>query len=102
MPPSARVVFLLLVAGCADRGARGGLDEDLAVAVDMVPPCANNVKGGSETDVDCGGSCPACGDGRACKSNADCKSLSCRNGVCQPPACDDGAWNGMETDVDCG
>ncbi|MBI4702980.1 MAG: lamin tail domain-containing protein [Deltaproteobacteria bacterium] len=43
-----------------------------------VPPaCANVEQDGSETDVDCGGECPACANGKACQSAADCKSRHC-------------------------
>jgi hypothetical protein len=45
--------------------------------------CSNGVKDGNETDVDCGGSCAACANGRACLANADCQSARCVNGVCQ-------------------
>src|SRR5688572_28550340 len=32
------------------------------------PPatCNDEIKNGSESDVDCGGSCPRCGNGKAC------------------------------------
>jgi hypothetical protein len=32
---------------------------------------------GSETDVDCGGPCAPCAQGKACNVNADCASGSC-------------------------
>lgn len=36
-------------------------------------PCSNTIKDGTETDVDCGGSCPTkCGEGQNCDSNNDC------------------------------
>ncbi len=38
------------------------------------PSCADGIKDGDETDVDCGGSCDKCGDGKLCNSNADCIS----------------------------
>lgn len=56
-----------------------------------------------ETDVDCGGGCPQCDDGRRCQVNTDCKSGFCVNGTCEPaPTCTDGIKNAAETDVDCG
>ncbi|MFZ5442743.1 MAG: hypothetical protein ACOZQL_22225, partial [Myxococcota bacterium] len=57
---------------------------------------------GAETDVDCGGLCPKCGERKACRAGADCSSLVCAAGRCQAPTCFDGARNGTETDVDCG
>ncbi len=90
------------------------------------PGCANGMKDGSETDVDCGGgACPACAVGGSCSSGADCDSGACDGGgicvacnvdldckdatkVCsahacvQGPTCGDGIKNGAESDVDCG
>ncbi|MEP7122564.1 MAG: hypothetical protein ABJE95_16700 [Byssovorax sp.] len=44
------------------------------------------LKGGAETDVDCGGGmisgCPGCANGGACKLNADCASGICRMENC--------------------
>jgi hypothetical protein len=40
--------------------------------------CANGIKDGSETDVDCGGGdCPACEDGKKCAEDADCLGGEC-------------------------
>lgn len=43
------------------------------------PACANGVKDGAETDIDCGGGfCTTrCGDGQACINNNDCSSGAC-------------------------
>jgi hypothetical protein len=57
---------------------------------------------GAETDVDCGGLCPGCGERKACLVGADCSSSVCAAGRCQAPTCFDGARNGTEEDVDCG
>ena len=65
------------------------------------PSCTNGVKDGSETDVDCGGPCPACADGKACGKAGDCKSAVCQS-TCQGASCSDGVKNGDETGVDCG
>jgi hypothetical protein len=66
--------------------------------------CADGVRDGSETDVDCGGgSCPQCGNGRSCFQPSDCQSNNCQNGFCsQGATCFDGVKNGNESDVDCG
>jgi hypothetical protein len=73
--------------------------------------CTNTVTGCSidgildndETDLDCGGSCPACAIGLRCLVNTDCqKPHICLGGVCVASACNDGVQDGTETDVDCG
>jgi phospholipase/lecithinase/hemolysin len=105
------------------------------------PTCVDGTKNGRETDVDCGGAascecpaetpwwacyfagvqscldraCPACEEGRACKSGGDCRSHVCRasnrlaclafrscGGDCAAPSCTDHVQNGDETDRDCG
>jgi hypothetical protein len=79
------------------------------------PSCADCVKDGAETDVDCGGdACPPCALGRACLVDTDCTTGSCQGGTCamskpgcQPvdpsnPSCADCVKNGAETGVDCG
>ena len=42
-------------------------------------PCANQMKDGVETDIDCGGAvCTTrCGDGQGCINNTDCSSGQC-------------------------
>jgi len=44
--------------------------------------CGDAKKDGDETDVDCGGSCAPCNDGRACVLESDCASQRCSAGVC--------------------
>jgi hypothetical protein len=68
----------------------------------LSPVCNDHTKNGTETDVDCGGSCPDCADGQGCGVNGDCQSNVCAGGVCQAPTCSDATKNGDETDVDCG
>jgi hypothetical protein len=68
----------------------------------QVASCADGVKNGTETDVDCGGICAPCPDGRACLVGADCTSLTCTGQTCRAPTCNDQVRNGTETDVDCG
>lgn len=65
--------------------------------------CTDSVKNGSETDVDCGGSCPMrCGDNLACAAPGDCGSGVCIASKCAAPTCTDTVKNDGETDVDCG
>jgi hypothetical protein len=65
-------------------------------------PCADGVRDGDETDVDCGGSCRRCDPERACKDDGDCRSGRCMRGACAAPRCDDGLYNGDESSTDCG
>jgi hypothetical protein len=67
-----------------------------------LPTCADRVKNGIETDVDCGGSCPPCTLGKACTEANDCVTGACPAGTCANPSCSDGAMNGTETSIDCG
>ncbi len=68
------------------------------------PECHDGTKDGSETDVDCGGSCAPCATGQACLSNQDCDSMLCNSftNLCVGTKCEDGLRDGTETDVDCG
>jgi hypothetical protein len=70
----------------------------------VTPPstCTDAKKGGTETDVDCGGSCPKCAQGKACAAAGDCSSGVCNAKVCAAPSCTDTVKNGTETDADCG
>jgi hypothetical protein len=71
------------------------------VCSEYLPSCTNGVKDGSESDVDCGGSCGRCGVDRSCSADSDCTTLYCANGNCAS-GCTDGVQNGAETGVDCG
>jgi hypothetical protein len=53
------------------------------------PTCSDGIQNGSESDVDCGGSCQRCVNGKRCTSFRDCQSGRCApDGTCQP--CGDG------------
>jgi hypothetical protein len=67
-----------------------------------VDPCSDGERNGTETDVDCGGTCDPCEGGKACKVGSDCRGAGCRNLACIPDHCGDGAPSGNETDEDCG
>ena len=47
-----------------------------------ISTCSDGIKNGNETDIDCGGSCPSCEDGKSCLQNSDCSSNTCYNSVC--------------------
>jgi hypothetical protein len=50
--------------------------------------CADGVKDGAETAVDCGGSaCAKCAQGKACLAGSDCGSGFCVDGYCCNSAC---------------
>jgi hypothetical protein len=86
----------------ASGGAQAGGGVAGAGATMSQPSCSDDMQNGDETDVDCGGGCPACADGLGCMAAGDCDSGVCTGAVCQLPACDDGVNNGSESDVDCG
>ena len=66
------------------------------------PSCTDGIKNGSETGIDCGGSCQACttcGDG---VKNGNETGVDC-GGSCSPcTSCNDNVKNGNETGIDCG
>ena len=68
------------------------------------PRCDDGRQNGNESDIDCGGSCSRCREGRSCNANGDCARDSCQGGVCKLPTstCNDHIKNQDETDVDCG
>ena len=96
------------VVGCGSSGAAtetgGATTTAVTTSSTAAPSCGDGAKNGDETDVDCGGSCDACGDGKGCGAAKDCASGDCINGKCGalPQACLDGKKDGDETGVDCG
>jgi hypothetical protein len=69
------------------------------------PTCFDNIKNGTEADVDCGGTCALkCATGGTCVTGSDCASTICTGNICtsSAPTCADGMTNGTETDTDCG
>lgn len=44
--------------------------------------CDDGKKNQDETDVDCGGDCGDCAEGKRCGLNADCAKGECRDGIC--------------------
>jgi hypothetical protein len=96
-------------AGPIDAKSDGDATADVkldAPAEAATPVCTDNVKNGSETDIDCGGACAPsqkCGDGKGCLVAGDCTSGVCSaSHVCLAPVCTDSVMNGSETDTDCG
>jgi hypothetical protein len=64
--------------------------------------CRDRVRDGTETDVDCGGTCQPCQAGASCAAPNDCQTNACDTGRCRAPSCTDGMRDGFESDVDCG
>lgn len=61
--------------------------------------CNDGFQNGDETDVDCGGSCPACENGESCSVADDCASRFCNAGTCA--ACTDHPDCAEATDTYC-
>jgi hypothetical protein len=59
---------------------------DWTLSVASAPPptggCSDGIKGQTETDVDCGGTCAACGKGKQCLIHTDCASKICERFQC--------------------
>ncbi|MFO0725019.1 MAG: MopE-related protein [Myxococcota bacterium] len=100
------------MSGCASRhactdGAACALPADCASGVCgasgvcIAATCGNGRQDGTETGVDCGGSCPRC-FGETCSEAKNCLSNDCTMGHCSEPSCTDSTKNGRETSADCG
>jgi endoglucanase len=92
----------------ADKPQMDVLERHLAAVTPPASSCTDGVRNGTETGVDCGGSCAACAPVASCtdgvrngtETGVDCGG-SCA--ACAPVAsCTDGVRNGAETGVDCG
>jgi len=65
--------------------------------------CTDGIANGTETDIDCGGTCAGtCPAGAGCEVGDDCDSGVCAGRTCAAEDCADLTQNGEETDVDCG
>jgi hypothetical protein len=99
---AAGTAFVLVCASCSgsdEEDGRAGTSSARADAgptttseTSRGPSCANGLRDGDETDVDCGGAtCPACANGRACAVARDCVGRGCTGGTCTNDAgCSDG------------
>ncbi|MDB4935039.1 MAG: hypothetical protein JWP87_2011 [Labilithrix sp.] len=88
---------------CAVNGDCASGKCDSATKKCVAPGCADLVKNGTETDVDCGGSCTTkCATAKVCALGSDCASGVCSANLCVAPVCNDTVKNGTETDTDCG
>jgi len=77
--------------------------DGVRVDVSRTPePCKDGDLTQGETDIDCGGQCDGCAEGKKCGVNQDCATNYCQDNICKTASCEDGAINGLESDVDCG
>lgn len=92
---------------CSDKKInQGETDVDCGGPCPACMTCFDKIKNQDEVGVDCGGvncvRCPTCGDGT---KNGDETGIDC-GGSCSSctvaPTCTDGAKNGNETGIDCG
>jgi hypothetical protein len=76
-----------LVGGPNNDTCNGGTGTNTFAQCEFGAPnsCANGVQDGTESDVDCGGGCPACSAGDTCTVGGDCVGNLCVGGVCQAP-----------------
>ncbi len=86
--------------GACDFNMDGNIDDgkcdDQCQCQALPAGCGDAVKNRDETDVDCGGSCLPCVEGKDCSTNSDCESNFCAANVCQATACGDGVVQGNE------
>ncbi len=93
---------------CGDGTCEAGENKDTCPQDCQRPTtCTNGEADGEETDLDCGGNCPACAIGQQCIMDGDCVTKNCNVGLCLPKGsthekCFDQILNQDETDVDCG
>ncbi|HRI11005.1 MAG TPA: fibrinogen-like YCDxxxxGGGW domain-containing protein, partial [Nannocystaceae bacterium] len=84
-----------VAATCGDGAVQAGVETcddgnadetDTCTTLCKAPSCSDALKSGSESDVDCGGSCMACGLGGLCVDGGDCESGFCGGGTCKVAA----------------
>jgi hypothetical protein len=70
--------------GTCGTSCGGGQSCSAGLCAGPAPTCADGIKNGGETDVDCGGPtmCARCAPHKGCQVNADCISGVCSAGQC--------------------
>lgn len=63
------------------------------------PTCHDGNQNGSESEIDCGGGCPRCANGRTCASRDDCAGALCTGGTCT--ACAENSQCGTDVNGEC-
>ncbi|MEM3154655.1 MAG: thrombospondin type 3 repeat-containing protein [Candidatus Woesearchaeota archaeon] len=67
------------------------------------PPCANKALDPGETDIDCGGPCDRCGEGKTCEERTDCEEqLWCKPDlkICSSEQPGDADFDKITDDID--
>jgi hypothetical protein len=72
------VTFALLLTAC---GSEPAAVPDAAPDM-LAASCSDGMKNGDETDLDCGGACGLCAEGKACEVADDCANGTCFAGTC--------------------
>ncbi len=62
---------------CWDLNQTYLVRSDCLIDCDIAETCDDGMKNQDEIDIDCGGSCPRCSDGKSCLSRHDCASDFC-------------------------
>ncbi len=90
-------------SSCTD-GVKNGSETgvDCGGSCPACATCTDRIKNGSETGVDCGGSCPACATCTDRIKNGNETGVDCGGSCPACPSCTDGIKNGSETGIDCG
>lgn len=75
----------ILAGGVNNDHCDGGTGTNVFEACEFGAPnsCVNGALDGTETALDCGGSCTGCSTGQACLSGGDCLSGVCSLNACQ-------------------
>src|SRR5262249_41316234 len=76
------VAVMIMITACGTIAQDSQPQPD--VPVQTPPSCADGVRNGDETDVDCGGKCSACAADAKCAVDRDCASLRCSANQCSP------------------
>jgi hypothetical protein len=71
------------ITGIGGSYATGGANASGGAAV-YDPSCSDGEMNNTETDIDCGGSCPRCTEGQSCEEDTDCVTRNCEGGTCGP------------------
>jgi hypothetical protein len=102
LPSGCGNAQVTLTAIAPDDG--GGEIDGAGVEAGAPNACADGVQGVGESDIDCGGPCPPCANGKGCTVAGDCQSHVCNQVTkkCAASDCQDGLRDDQETDIDCG
>jgi preprotein translocase subunit SecG len=79
-------IFNRLGGGQAEQSS-GGDTGTPPPGKDAPDACFNKTKDGFETDIDCGGRCLGCAEGKSCIKSIDCSSFNCDKGKCSTKIC---------------